>query len=239
MKAMIQNDADKSWMRPLLELRNELDFRGETQRAKDIERREFRRMNGIPTINRTGDALIPGPYTQESRAEWLRKVLTAQTEIRKDPKAPEHVKSIELITPAELEAIRRIWINDKNEIEDLLPAIYEAATGVPFTTEDERRAFIDAKGLSLLREVTGEDRLHYETVRNLLAVESTFRSKSNVKASRGLFKELQAVIEKGYFKHSDDAFEWAKSRGVSEPELESTTSEPTVGAAPSLDEVAQ
>ena len=239
MKAMIQNDVDKSWMRPLLDLRNELDFRGDVQREKDIKRREFRRMSGIPTINRTGDALIPGPYTQESRAEWLRKVLAAQTWIRKDPKAPEHVRSIELITPAELEAIRRIWVNDKNEIEDLLPAIYEEATGVPFTTEDERRAFIDAKGLSLLREVTGEDRLHYETVRNLLAVESTFRSKSNVKASRGLFKELQAVIEKGYFKHSDDAFEWAKARGVREPELESTTGEPTVEPAPSLDEVAR
>lgn len=239
MKAMIQNDVDKSWMQPLLDLRNELDFRGDGQREIDIKRREFRRMNGIPTINRTGNALIPGPYTQESRAEWLRKVLAAQTEIRKNPKTPVDMASIELITPAELEAIRRIWVNDKNEIEDLLPAIYEAETGVPFSTEDERRAFIDAKGLSLLREVTGEDQLHYETVRNLLAVESTFRSKSNVKATRGLFKELQSVIEKGYFKHSNDALEWAKARGVREPELASTTGEPTVESTPSLDEVAQ
>jgi DNA sulfur modification protein DndC len=128
-------------------------------------------------------------------------------------------------------------VNDKNEIEDLLPAIYEAATGVSFTTDDEHRTLIDAKGLALLRDVTGEDRLHYETVRNLIAVESTFRSKSNVKASRGLFKELQAVIEKGYFKHSDDAFEWAKSRGVREPDVELAAGESGEEPAPSLDEV--
>jgi DNA sulfur modification protein DndC len=225
MKAMIQNDSDKSWMRPLLDLRNELDFRGDTQRQKDIERREFRRMSGTPTINRTGDALIPGPYTQESRAEWLRKVLAAQTEIRNDPKSPEHVKAIELITPAELEAIRRIWVTDKNEIEDLLPTIYEEATGLSYPVEEESRSQIDRKGLVLLREVAGDDRLHYETVRNLLAVEATYRSTSNVKASRGLFKELQSVIEKGYFKDADDAFEWAKSRDIREPEIESATAE--------------
>lgn len=236
MKAMIQNDADKSWMRPLLELRNELDFRGDAQRAKDIERREFRRMNGIPTINRTGDALIPGPYTQEARAEWLRKVLIAQTEIRKDPKSPEHVKNIELITFAELQVIRKIWVNDKNEIEDVLPTVYEAATGVPFAKEDEHRSQIDGKGLSLLRQVAGDDRLHYETVRNLLAVETAFRSTSNVKASRGLFKELQSVIEKGYFNNQDDAFEWAKSRGIREPDPESTLSDPLVVQQPSVDE---
>jgi DNA sulfur modification protein DndC len=225
MKAMIQNDSDKSWMRPLLDLRNELDFRGDTQRQKDIERREFRRMSGTPTINRTGDALIPGPYTQESRAEWLRKVLAAQTEIRNDPKSPEHVKAIELITPAELEAIRRIWVTDKNEIEDLLPTIYEEATGLSYPVEEESRSQIDRKGLVLLREVAGDDRLHYETVRNLLAVEATYRSTSNVKASRGLFKELQSVIEKGYFKDADDAFEWAKSRDIREPEIESAPAE--------------
>jgi DNA sulfur modification protein DndC len=235
MKAMIQNDTDKSWMRPLLELRNELDFRGEAQRAKDIERREFRRMNGIPTINRTGDALIPGPYTQEARAEWLKKVLIAQTEIRKDPKSPENVKNIELITSAELQAIRKIWVNDKNEIEDLLPTVYEAATGAPFAKDDEPQSQIVGEGLSLLRQVAGYDRLHYETVRNLLAVESAFRSKSNVKASRGLFKELQSVIEKGYFNSQDDAFEWAKSRGIREPDTESTIFDPLSVPSPSVD----
>ena len=138
-----------------------------------------------------------------------------------------------------METIRRIWLHEKHEIGDLLPVIYESATGAPFATDDEHRSLIDATGLNLLREVTGNDRLHYETVRNLLAVESAFRSKSNVKASRGLFKELQSVVEKGYFKNADDAFDWAKSRGVREPDADAASDEPSTVPIASSDEVIQ
>ena len=129
MKAMIQNDVDKSWMLPLLELRNELDFRGDAQRQRDIERREYRRLRGAPTLNRTGDALVPGPYTQEARIGWLTRLLEAQTAIRRNPAAPDHVRNIELISRKELEDIRRMWVDDKHEIEDVLPALFEKITG--------------------------------------------------------------------------------------------------------------
>ena len=43
MTAMIQNDAEKEWMEPLLDFRNELDFRGEADRKRDLGRRDFRR----------------------------------------------------------------------------------------------------------------------------------------------------------------------------------------------------
>ena len=129
MKAMIQNDVDKSWMLPLLELRNELDFRGDAQRQRDIERREFRRLRGAPTLNRTGDTLVPGPYTQEARIGWLTRLLEAQTAIRRNPAAPDHVRKIELISRKELEDIRRIWVEEKHEIEDVLPALFRTITG--------------------------------------------------------------------------------------------------------------
>ena len=49
MSAMIQNDEEKEWMLPLLELRNALDI------ADDRHLRDFRRMNG--SVQRTdGDA---------------------------------------------------------------------------------------------------------------------------------------------------------------------------------------
>ena len=51
MSAMIQNDADKDWMLPLLDLRKELDFRGELLRAKERDNREFRRMDGRLTLH--------------------------------------------------------------------------------------------------------------------------------------------------------------------------------------------
>ena len=56
MSAMIQNDEEKEWMLPLLELRNELDV------ADDRHLRDFRRMNG--SVQLFHDRPIPGPYTQ-------------------------------------------------------------------------------------------------------------------------------------------------------------------------------
>jgi len=212
MKAMIQNDTDKSWMRPLLNFRNELDFRGDEYRKIERERREFRRMKGSPTLNRTGDDLVPGPYTQAARAMWLRRVLEVQQEIRNNPDTPTSVRGIELITRRELAAIRRIWLRDKREIEDLLPQIYAEIMQEHFIEDVETAVPLDYRALKLLEEVTDGDRLHYETLRNLIDVEAAHRKSGNSIARRGLFSELETVIETGFFTDRDDALQWAKSR---------------------------
>ena len=92
MHAMIQNDQEKEWMLPLLELRNELD--PPKGRQSDRKLRDFRRMNG--TVQLFHDRPIPGPYKQNVREDWLRKVLQAQRHIREN--GPEEVRKIELIT---------------------------------------------------------------------------------------------------------------------------------------------
>jgi DNA sulfur modification protein DndC len=211
MKAMIQNDTDKSWMQPLLEIRNELDFRGDLQRERDIARREFRRLRGTPTLNRTGDALVPGPYTQEARVNWLTRLLEAQTSIRRNPAAPAHVRNIELITRDELEYIRRVWVEEKHEIEDLLPTIFKSVTGEDYVHSQERSPVLDAPALSLLKAAAGGDRLHYETLRNLLHIESQHRRSGTTIAKRGLFKELEVAIGSGFFTDHADALSWAKT----------------------------
>ena len=45
MSAMIQNDKEKEWMTPLLNFRNELDFRND-EINNDRDKRDFRRLNG-------------------------------------------------------------------------------------------------------------------------------------------------------------------------------------------------
>ena len=54
---------------PLLQLRNELD-------QPDRELRDFRRMSGnvqlAPKEDYEGPENVPGPYTQDSRAMWLK-----------------------------------------------------------------------------------------------------------------------------------------------------------------------
>lgn len=211
MKAMIQNDVDKTWMLPLLEFRNELDFRGDSQRQRDIERRDFRRLRGYPELNRSGETLVPGPYTQAARAQWLTRLLEAQTAIRRNPDAPIHVRDIELISQKELQQIRRIWLEDKHEIEDLLPRIYEQTTGESYLQVQDEAPLLGLDALNLLKDVAAGDPLHYETVRNLLHIEHLFRKGGTTIARRGLFKELEASIASGFFRDQEDALSWAKT----------------------------
>jgi len=81
MSAMIQNDEEKEWMAPLLELRNALD-------EPDHHKRDFRRMSGTVQLFNNDTRPIPGPYTQATREDWLRRLLAAQEIVRNHPKAP-------------------------------------------------------------------------------------------------------------------------------------------------------
>lgn len=193
MSAMIQNDDEKDWMLPLLELRNELDI------TDDRDLRDFRRMNG--TVQLFHDRPIHGPYTQDARARWLRMLLEAQTWIRAN--GPAHVRSLELATPGELEEIRRIWVVEKHEFEDRLPAIYREATGddYPGKPLDEHLP-LGAEVVEVLQQITGDDRLHFEMVRELLDVEQRHRARAR---RAGLFTELEKALQRGFYDDEADA----------------------------------
>ena len=201
-------------MRPLLELRNALDFRnmvGPDGENSDHHLRDFRRMSGnIQMQNGDGpgqkEKIIPGPYTQGSRAQWLRKLLEAQTWIRKN--GPKDVRKIELITLAELQEIRRIWVVEKHEMEDSLPSIYAEATGesYPGTRLDDNLVLGESE-MQLLREVCGEDKLQFELARELLSVERQQR----VQVRRaGLFDKLEKSISRHYYDSREDAIAMAR-----------------------------
>ena len=211
MSAMIQNDSDKEWMLPMLELRNELDFRGDDAYERDRERRDFRRLSGHLTHYKDRNnqtRLVPGPYTQESRRYWLERVLGVQMRIRRNPATPEELRDIELISIAELQEIRRIWVSEKREIEDLVPRIYEDILGVayPGTDIDENLLF-DESTFAILKELCGGDRLLYETIRNLLDVERQYRLMG---ARHGLFENIEETLRSGFFADENDALEWHK-----------------------------
>mgnify|MGYP000882680625 CR=1 FL=1 len=80
MSAMVRNDHEKKWMKPMLDLRNALDFRKNPEH-KDHLLRDFRRMGGNVTM--LNGQPVPGPYTQSSRENWLRLLLKAQSEARR------------------------------------------------------------------------------------------------------------------------------------------------------------
>ena len=211
MSAMIQNDTEKDWMYPLLAFRNNfLDFRpadGNRSEQTDRERRDFRRMTGNITLYK-GRA-VHGPYTQASREELLFELLSAQEAVREigGENGVTHAKNIELITLHELEEIRRIWIAEKHEIEDILPGIYEKATNrtYPGRTLDENLIF-GPDEMAILDEVCDGDRIHYELSRELLDVERRYRTMSR---RAGLFNAIDDAMKRGYFESEEDATQMA------------------------------
>lgn len=198
MSAMIQNDEEKEWMLPLLELRDALDL------ADDRPLRDFRRMNG--QVQLFHDRPIPGPYLESARHDWLKRLLEAQEWIRAH--GPDYVEDIELISLAELHEIRRIWVFEKHEIEDALPALYKETTGRPFPGPSLDEALVlRSDDLDLLREVTGDNRLHYELTRELLDVERQFRTMTR---RAGLYAAMEKAFRRSYFEDSEDAVEHAR-----------------------------
>lgn len=195
MAAMIQNDEEKEWMLPLLELRNELDL------GDDRHLRDFRRMNG--TVQLFRDRAIHGPYTQDAREHWLRRLLEAQENIRKE--GPAYVRDLELITVDELQEIRRIWVVDKHELEDRLPRVFEDVTGrsYPAPALEDTRIF-GHEEVEILRRLAAERReAHlFPLVRELLAVEWRHRTKAR---RSGLFDALESAIGKYFYEDEEDA----------------------------------
>jgi len=199
MEAMIQNDEEKEWMLPLLELRNAIDFRTMGERG-DRDIRDFRRMHGKAQLMHNGE-LVPGPYVQSFREKLLRLLLEAQQWIRDN--GPEEVRDLELITLRELRMIRDVWVNEKHEIEDSLPNIYEAITGTDFP--DAKRFNLSGLGyeeMQLLKECCDGDEIHYQMVRELLHTEKEF---SLMNRRTGLFKTLEKAIERSFFDDAEDA----------------------------------
>jgi DNA sulfur modification protein DndC len=203
MSAMIQNDEEKAWMEPLLALRNELD-------THDHDKRDFRRMNGAVHLFREGTETVPGPYTQASREDWLRKLLSVQEAVRNNPKTPEHVRDIELISFDELQEIRRIWVVEKFEIEDNLPRIYKEVTGLDFAAPaiDSSQPF-GLEEMKLLKETCNGDALQFELIRQLLEIERRYRS-MNRRSS--LFEQLEAAFRRSFYEDAADAKTFAQSK---------------------------
>jgi len=197
MAAMIQNDEEKSWMLPLLKFRDELG------QKNDKYRRDFRRMHGA--IQLYNGNLIHGPYTQETREKWLRKLLEIQKNIQNN--GPKEFSSLELITLGELKEIRRIWTIEKHEIEDNLPRIYsevmgimmpqsENLTNLPFASED----------MSILKDLCGSKSLKYQLIRELIDVENKFK---NLNRRTGLFKTLEKAFTRSFYEDDNDAYDKA------------------------------
>ncbi|MDY7015792.1 MAG: DNA phosphorothioation system sulfurtransferase DndC, partial [Cyanobacteriota bacterium] len=192
MEAMIQNDEEKEWLQPLLDIRNELDI------ENDRDKRDFRRIYGRVELferNVKGEISIepiPGPYTKYWREHWLRRVLEAQVRVRET--APPEMRDITLITPEELSEIRRIWLEDKHEFDDSLPRIYKEVTGEPFNDPRPGADYhlLGTDEWSTLEEICDGDAMHLELMAKLLDTERQYYMKSR---RSGIYGDLEKCFE--------------------------------------------
>ena len=203
MEAMITNDDEKAWMGPMLEFR---DYFGDNDDV-DRGRRQFRRKNG--NLSGSYKRLYHGPYTKETRKDWLRRLLKVQNEVQE--LAPEEYSDIELITVEELRAIRRIWVDEYHEFEDALPQIYSEVMGKPFDDPDwiSTNSF-QKEEWNVLEEICNQEEfadeeLLFEMAYSLIDLESRTISQNQ---RSGLLDELESIIKKTFYKNEDDALEY-------------------------------
>ncbi|GAC1611421.1 MAG: DNA phosphorothioation system sulfurtransferase DndC [Aquirhabdus sp.] len=204
MQAMIQNDEQKAWMQPILMFRN-------TQlTTADREVRDFQRMNGqLKVFN---GSLVHGPYRQEKRRELLKELLSTQKTVC-EAGSKVGYDDVELISIEELDEIRRIWVEDKGEIEDLVPIIYNEVYDKPYPGKEIEPVPLDPSDLILLKSISQEldgeaaDQL-YRLTRSLLAVQ--FQSINNQKRSQHLDK-LESILQSQGFRTEEEALAFAVS----------------------------
>lgn len=273
MQAMIQNDEDKLWMKPLLDFRNTF-----LKTAGDRNVREFSKMDGslqlqfinlkhdrvvrrgrilserlVKRLDHANDqdfplpnrrvlvqetrlieengkqaqveyeiekvaVLVHGPYTQEYRAKMLDALLRAQTEIRGS--LPTNIAEFSVISDEELEEIRRIWVHEKHEFEDLVPGIYESATGTVYPCgELDDATPLRPADLRMLRAACANAKINAEHIGPISAQEMLFRDLRELLgiqysyrgASRrvGLTGELDTVLESRSFENEAEALDFA------------------------------
>lgn len=207
MAAMIQNDEEKAWMLPMLEFRNEI-----ADRSKDWGRRDFRRKDGRLTYNTNTGRLVHGPYTQKTREEFLRRLLQVEKLIHEI--GPIEIQGTHLITPAELQAIRQIWLDEKHEFEDTLPQIYEEETGCSYHDDlIHRNRYFGVQEALLLDQVCDELYHDEELLPGLQRVLLDIEAKAATSISKkNVIKNFETEIKKAFYRNEDDALHTAEQR---------------------------
>jgi hypothetical protein len=172
--------------------------------------------------------LVHGPYTQNYREAMLEALLRAQETIRNN--LPESISEFSIITPEELEEIRRIWVIQKREFEDSVPDIFFRATekAYPIPELDETTPF-RPEDIRLLRDVCMDmaidssqsglldsKQLLFNVLRNQLGIQHSYRG-----AVRrvGLHAELEDMLETRSFDNEDQALDFALQRKAGGNEL--------------------
>lgn len=169
MEALIENGED--WMEPLMELRDLL-----AASRDDVKCREKRRRDG------TEKEGMLGPYKPKFRADFLKKLFTAQKEIQVEQ--PE----MYLIKYQELVAIQVLWHRD-NLFNYSVSEMYNEIFGTNIKLETNDKLIQEKKMLEKVCDQNPED---FKLINDLLTLQ---KSKTLLMNNRGLQNDLENRIE--------------------------------------------
>ena len=170
MSALIENGL--TWLRPLLEFRNQL-----FNERNIIENRMPKRRNGADAINGMG------PYTPKYKATVLEKVLSAQKEIQIDR------PHVELITNQELVAIQTLWYRDLI-FNYTVSNIYHNNYNTNINMEKQNKK--QEKEVELLKKSCEKNSRDFELIQELLMLQ---KNKALLNKKRGLKSDIENKIE--------------------------------------------
>lgn len=163
------------------------EFRSWLMSIRDLdEMREKKRRNG--TVYETKDGNMGyGPFTWEARQEILRRLLETQK-----------VMNYPLITVDELKAIDEIWDDELDFSRRTLVDLYYEITGEKLPWYDFKEPLIDKETTELLEELSKENEIPFDLVRNMLLV--TYQKK-NYSNQRILKDGLDRLLNQQWLHH--------------------------------------
>ena len=175
----------KSGHRELIPL---AEFRKWLMSIRDIdEYREKRRRNGNVYETKNGD-MGYGPFTWEARKLILMKLLETQERM-----------GYELITIQELEAIDEIWDDELDLSRRALVDLYREITGKSLPWDQYKDALIDVETMKELENLSEENDVPFDLVRNILL--SVYHNKNF--SNKRIMKEAMGRLLNQQWLHYD------------------------------------
>ena len=175
----------KSGHRELIPL---AEFRKWLMSIRDIdEYREKRRRNGTVYETKNGD-MGYGPFTWEARKLILLKLLETQERM-----------GYELITIQELEAIDEIWDDELDLSRRALVDLYREITGKSLPWDQYKDALIDVETMKELENLSEENDVPFDLVRNILL--SVYHNKNF--SNKRIMKEAMGRLLNQQWLHYD------------------------------------
>ena len=102
----------------------------------------------------------------------------------------------------ELHEIRRIWLYEKHEFDDSLPAIYQEVLGEPLPVIASDDNLLRSEDWSILQEVCGDDPEFFQLQASLLDIEREFRGMSR---RAGIYEALDDRLRASQYGSEEEA----------------------------------